>query len=143
MHDAWRLSESDFGNDLVQISSIGRAVVTFEPNGWHGVGHELAAALSRSGRYAAYFWNVNALMQFVFAEAGEIKRDFDPLLYDNDGAREKALPEEMDLPFPTSGAGPLTPGRASLALVERLTGIEISRQWLLDEPHATYRVDPE
>ena len=87
VHDAWRLSESDFGNDLVQISSIGHAIVTFEPNGWHGVGYELAAALSRNGRYAAYFWNVNALMQFVFAEAGEVKRDFDPLLYDNDGAR--------------------------------------------------------
>ena len=143
VHDAWRLSESDFGNDLVQISSIGHAIVTFEPNGWHGVGYELAAALSRNGRYAAYFWNVNALMQFVFAEAGEVKRDFDPLLYDNDGARGEGPARRDGSPIPPSDGGPLTPGRASLALIERLTGIETTREWLLDEPHATYRVDPE
>jgi hypothetical protein len=82
-------------------------------------------------------------MQFVFAEAGAVKRDFDPLLYDNDGARERALPEEMDLPFPSADDGPLTPARAALALIERLTGIEITQAWLLEEPHATYRVDPE
>jgi hypothetical protein len=59
VHKAWQMSASDFGND----ASIGEAVVTFEPNGWHGVEHELAVALSRAGRYVAYFWNVNAVMQ--------------------------------------------------------------------------------
>ena len=68
VHEAWELSESDFGNDLVQISSIGDAVVTYEPNGWHGVREDVAVALSQPGRYAAYFWNVNAVMRFVFAD---------------------------------------------------------------------------
>jgi hypothetical protein len=142
VHEAWQMSESDFGNDVVQVASIGTAVVTFEPNGWHSVERELAVALSRSGRYVAYFWNVNAVMHLVFAVAGVIQRDFDPLLYDSDGERERALPEKVDLPFPLGDDGPVTPGRASFALIERLTGVEITRAWLLDEPHATYRVEP-
>jgi hypothetical protein len=141
VHEAWELSESDFGNDLVQISSIGIAVVTYEPNGWHGVQEDIAIALSQRGRYAAYFWNVNAVMRFIFADAGFVRRDFDPLLYDGD--RERALPEELDLPFPSGDAVALTPGQASLALIERLTDVEITREWLLETPHPTYRIDPQ
>ena len=100
VREAWKLSESDFGNDLIQISFIGDAVVIYEPNGWHGVDEELAGVLSQRGRYAAYYWNVNAVMRFVFAVNGHIQRDFDPLLYDAD--REQALPEELDLPFPSA-----------------------------------------
>ena len=127
--------------DLVQISSIGDAVVTYEPNGGTEFDEDLAVALSRRGRYAAYFWNVNAVMRFVFAVAGLIQRDFDPLLYDGD--RERALPEELDLPFPSGDTESLTPGQASLALIERLTGVEITMEWLLDTPHPTYHIDPE
>jgi hypothetical protein len=47
VHEAWQISESCFGNDLVQVSSIDEAVVTFEPNGWHGVEPEVAVALSK------------------------------------------------------------------------------------------------
>jgi hypothetical protein len=140
--EASRLSQSDFGNDLVQIAALGEAVVTFEPNGWHGVDHQVAAALSAGGRYASYFWNVNAVKEFIFAEAGAIRRNFDPLLYDNDRQREHALPEELDLPFPSEGR-PLTPATASLALIERLTGVEITREWLLEGRRSTYRIDPE
>ena len=119
VHEAWELSESDFGNDLVQISALGNAVVTYEPNGWRGVCEDLVIALSQRGRYAAYFWNVNAVMRFVYADTGHVRRDFDPLFYDGD--RELALPQEFDLPFPSGDADSLTPGRASLALIERLT----------------------
>jgi len=137
--EAWQMSASAFGNDIVQVSSIGDAVVTFEPNGWQGVEDGLAVRLSGRGRYAAHFWNVNAVMDFVFAERGSIRRSFDPLLYDG----ETALPEEVGLPFPLGGDDPLIPQRATLALIERLTGVEITRSWLLDEAHPTYRVDPE
>jgi hypothetical protein len=140
VREAWKLSESDFGNDLVQVSSIGDAVVIYEPNGWHGVDEELAVVLSQRGRYAAYYWNVNAVMRFVFAVDGHIQRDFDPLLYDAD--RERALPEELDLPFPSGDTESLIPGQASLALIERLTGVVITRDWLLATPHPTYHIDP-
>jgi hypothetical protein len=143
VHEAWQMSESDFGNDLVQVSAIGEAVVTFEPNGWHGVEPELALQLSAKGRYVAYFWNVNSVMRFVFAEEGSIRREFDPLLYDSDGGHEPDLPEDLDLPFPRGDENPLRPGTASLALIERLTGVEITLSWLLEEARPTYRVDPE
>ena len=90
------------------------------------------------GGYAAYFWNVNSVMRFVFAEGGVIRRDFNPLLYDPNGSPS----EESGLPFPSGDDGPLVPGRASLALIERLTGVEITRAWLLETRHATYLVDP-
>src|SRR4051812_13849823 len=51
--EARHMSESEFGNDVIQIASIGAAVVMFEPNGWHGVESQVAADLSRNGRYAA------------------------------------------------------------------------------------------
>jgi hypothetical protein len=140
--EAWQMSESEFGNDVIQIASIGEAVITYEPNGWHGVESQVATVLSRSGCYAAYFWNVNSVMRFVFAEAGVIRRDFDPLFYDRHDERDRSLPEESDLPFPSGDDGPIVPGRASLALIERLTGVEITRAWLLDTRHPTYRVDP-
>ena len=142
LREAWQMSESNSGNDIIQISSVGDAVVSFEPNGWHGVEEEIATALSRGGRYAAYFWNVNAVMQFVFAEGGVVRRDFDPLMYGIDGERNRTLPEEIGLPFPIEGDDPPTPGQASLALIERLTGVEITRAWLVDEPHPTYRINP-
>ena len=140
VHEAWTLSESDFGNDLIQVSSIGDAVVIYEPNGWHGVDEELAVVLSKGGRYAAYYWNVNAVMRFVFAVDGHIERGFDPLLYEAD--RERALAEELDLPFAAGDTESLIPGQASLALIERLTGLEITREWLLATPHPTYQIDP-
>ena len=74
------MSESSSGTDIIQISSVDDAVVFFEPNGWHGVEEEIATALSWGGRHAAYFWNVNAMMQFLFAEGGVVWRDFDPLM---------------------------------------------------------------
>jgi hypothetical protein len=120
---------------------MGDAVVIYEPNGWHCVDDEFAVVLSQGGRYAAYYWNVNAVMRFVFAVDGHIERDFDPLLYDGD--REHALPEELDLPFPSGDTRqPLIPSQASLALLERLTGVEVRREWLLNTQHPTYHIDP-
>ena len=65
--------------------------------------------LSQGGRYVAYFWNVNAVMEFVFAEHGVVLRDFDPLMYGNDGEPERALAEEIGLPFPLADDDVLTP----------------------------------
>jgi hypothetical protein len=134
--DAWGMSESGFGNDVVQVGVVGVAVVAVEPNGWHGVDEGVAAELSRAGRYAALFWNVNSVMRFVYAEDGVVRRSFDPLLYDGGNALE----EERDLPFPSdSQKEGFTPHRASLALLERLTGVAITRSWLLDELRPTFR----
>ena len=112
--EAWAMSDSEFGHEVVQVTTISDAVVTVEPNGWHGTEPEIAAALSQGGRYAAYFWNVNSVMRFVFSERGLVVRSFDPVLYDSGGSSEPALPEEAGLPFPSGDDAPLTPSQASL-----------------------------
>jgi hypothetical protein len=134
--EAWRRSESGFGNDVVQVAAFDAGVVTIEPNGWHGIDGRVAEDLSRDGSYAAFFWNVNAQMTFVYAQNGVVVRELDPLLYD--GGSE-ALPEEKDLPFPRGDAKASTPRRAALALLDLLTGVRVTRPWLLDVPRPTYR----
>jgi hypothetical protein len=131
------MSQSDFGNDIVQVATVESSIVSVEPNGWHGVDERVAVALSRSGSYVGFSWNVNALMTFVYAHGGVLKRQFDPLLYDGERA-EHTLPQERDLPFPRD-SGALTPRRAALALIERLTGVQITRRWLVEEPRPTFR----
>jgi hypothetical protein len=62
-------------------------------------------------------------------------RIFDPLLYESDGAicrRGEAAVGRAELC-----------SAAAFALVERPTGIELTRSWLLDLPHPAYRRDPE
>jgi hypothetical protein len=123
------------GNDTVQIDVLGGAVVCVESNGWAGTDVARAEALSHQGVYASTYTNVNALMQLVVARAGAIVRIFDPLLYDPDGA----MAEEAGLPFGEPGLC----SAAAFVLVERLTGIELTRSWLLDVPHPAYRRDPK
>ena len=136
---AWAKSESDFGCDVVQVARVDSAIVTVEPNGWHGVDGRVAMEISQLGSYAAFFWNVNAQMTFLYARDGSVVRQFDPLLYDEGNDVSPALPEERDLPFPRDEAASLTPRRAALALLERLTGVRVTRSWLLDEPRPTFR----
>ncbi|HET7170332.1 MAG TPA: DUF6461 domain-containing protein [Gaiellales bacterium] len=133
--DGWGISQSSFGNDVVQIDVLGDAVVCVEPNGWAGIDEDRAARLSRAGPYAALYRSVNADMELVLARAGRLVRRFDPLLYDSDGA----IPEEEGLAFGIAGK----PVSASLALIERLTGVRLSRDWLLDLERSTFLRDPD
>ncbi|MEA2675378.1 MAG: hypothetical protein QOI92_2570 [Chloroflexota bacterium] len=122
------------GNDTVSIDEVPGAVICAELNGWAGVSDERASLLSRRGRYVSVYRNVNAVMQVLFADAGDVVRSFDPLLYDPEGA----ISEEQGLPFGHPGS----PGMAQFVLMERLTGVRLTREWLLDTPHPTYRRDP-
>jgi hypothetical protein len=123
------------GNDTVQIDMLGTAVVCVEANGWGGVDQARAERLSCGGRYISTYRNVNAVMEVVHAAAGAIVRAFDPLLYDAAGA----LPEEAGLPFGHPGS----PAAAGLAMIERLTGVALTREWLLDLPHPAYLRTPD
>jgi hypothetical protein len=123
------------GNDTVQIDVLGGAVVCLESNGWAGTDVPRAEALSHTGVYVSTYTNVNALMQLVVARAGAIVRIFDPLLYDPEGA----MAEEVGLPFGEPGLC----SAAAFVLLERVTGVELTRSWLLETPHPAYRRDPE
>jgi hypothetical protein len=113
---------TDEGNDCAQVWVENERVVVVEPNGYTGVQHEVATALSTGGRYAAYFWNVNAVQTFIYAVDGVVVREFDPLIYDDDGT---PLAEELDLPFPRGGyrrRARYQHTSSAFTLLERLTG---------------------
>ena len=123
-----------YGNDTVQIDALGNAVVCIESNGWAGVEGDRARRLPAGGSMVAVYRNVNALMQFMYARQGEIVRSFDPLLYDPAGA----LDQEAGLPFGHPGS----PTAAAFALMEGLTGIPLTRHWLIERAHPAYRRAP-
>lgn len=123
-----------FGNDTVGIDRLGDAVIALQANGWAGVEEARATRVSQAGRYAAVYRSVNADMSLVVARDGGMLRAFDPLLYDAEGA----LDEEAGLPFGHPGS----PGAAAFALLERLTGARLTREWVLENRHPTYRRDP-
>jgi hypothetical protein len=106
--------------------------VLIEPNGWITSLRGTLEALSTGGRAANVFWNVNALMRFGLAVDGVLVRQFDPLLYEADGA----LPDEADLPFGQPGRS----GSAAMGLLMRLTGVEIDERWLLHRQRPTFLV---
>jgi hypothetical protein len=123
-----------FGNDTIQIDPVDGAVVCLEANGWAGVDEGRARVLSAGGVYVSAYRSVNADMQVVCARHGEIIRVFDPLLYDAEGA----LDEEAGLPFGHPG----NPSPAAFALIERLTGVRLTRRLVLEDTHPLYRRDP-
>jgi len=140
--EAWSCdSDSDeFGsesgiNDIVEIAALGGCTVAIEPNGWTGSEHAVAEELSRGGRYAAFFNSISGASVFVFAVDGTVVRTFDVVLYDEVGAVGERLPEEAGLPFDERRQRTA----AVFALIERLTGARIEKDWLINGPRPAYR----
>jgi hypothetical protein len=99
-------------------------------NGYQMSLREHVEPMSRLGRVVGYFVNVNEMMSFYLADKGQLVREFDPLLEEPDEGEGDPLPEEEGLPFGHEQARPVA---ASLALIERVTGQRISKEWFLDE----------
>ena len=120
------------GNAIVQINTLDNAVVAFETNGWTGVDDYDQKTFSRIAcpQYVSIFRNINAAMSFLFARNGQLVRRFDPLFYEADDA----LPEEREYAW-----GLEHPLLSAFALAETLTGVVITRDWLLGQAHPTYR----
>ena len=130
----WDQDYSDSMPAAVCAVDVGGWTVAFEENGWQGVDRGVAEALSAGTRLAVFSWSVEADMTFVWAVDGEIVRSFDPLLGYDDEGRPKgsgSLPQEDGLPFGLRG-----PRRASLALIQRLTGISVQPSMAGDEATA-------
>ena len=68
----------------VAALDLGNAVVAVEDNGFQGSDGEILGRLSRQGRAASMFWNVNALTRLSFAEGGELLASFEPGFTDPD-----------------------------------------------------------
>ena len=57
-------------------------MVAVENNGFQGSDGEILARLSRQGRAASMFWNVNAVTRLSFAEDAELLASFEPGFFD-------------------------------------------------------------
>ncbi|MEV0070558.1 DUF6461 domain-containing protein [Amycolatopsis sp. NPDC050768] len=64
-------SDLEFG-PWVAVSEVDGIVLAVEENGCRGVQGEVLAELSRGGRAASMFWNVNAVTRLSFARDGEL-----------------------------------------------------------------------
>ena len=117
----------------VQVDEIDGVTVIIEPNGWLLTTAQHAEAVSRGAEAVSVFWNINAVMQFLLARDGRIVRRFDPLLYDQPG-EGRPLPEESQLPF----GDPEHCRDAAIELAERLAGVHLTRDWLLNHRHPTW-----
>ena len=108
-----------------------------EHNGWRA--EETIESLSRGGRAACFFRNVQAVMRFIYAVDGRVVAEFDPLL--DSGPRSGADPRSIgaalrDLPF-----GLFAAESCALVLLERLTGVRVTRSWL-DSPQQCVALPP-
>jgi len=127
------LTAFDRSRLAVQVDELGGWTILLEPFGWAGATPEVLARLSEGGRAVNVFWNVNAVMHMGWADNGGIVESFDPLL---DDRADHRTPAEADLPF----GDPERALRASFVLAERLTGVRIERDWLLDRRRPTSEI---
>lgn len=115
----------------IRVAEHADGVVLFT---WGLLSEEQVVALSRIGGLAVSYGNtVNGDDHVLVARDGEVVRSFDPFL-DHDYLKTKHLPEEKGLDL-ENDTGP-----ASWTLLERLTKVHITRDWLMDEDHPAYLV---
>ena len=117
----------------VQVDELDGWTALIEPFGWAGTDGDVLARLSEGGRAVNVAWNVNSVMHAGWADDGRIVASFDPLLDDRVADR---TPVEAALPF----GDPDGAQRAAFVLMERLTGVRIERDWLLDRSRPTFEI---
>ncbi|WNV90159.1 DUF6461 domain-containing protein [Umezawaea sp. Da 62-37] len=91
-----RLRE-DFTRSWIAVAAVGDAVVVFEENGVLGTREEVIGPLSRKGRVASAFWNVNALTLLSFARDGEVLASFEPGPCPSDDPEVRTAFDAVDL----------------------------------------------
>jgi hypothetical protein len=127
------LDDFDGSRLVVQVDALDGWATLIEPFGWAGTDAGVLARLSAGGRAVNVLWNVNAVMHAGWADDGAVVRSFDPLL---DDRRDDRLPEDADLPFGEPDAAL----RAAFVLAERLTGVRIERDWLLERRRPAWEI---
>jgi hypothetical protein len=110
--------------------------VLLEPYGFAGVTSQVIQQLSARGRLTSLYRSVNEHMTFVYAEGGAERRRFDPLLWP-DQQWGDPLAEERGLIFGDPEA--VYPYEQAVVLLERITGLRITDEWLFDVARHAYR----
>lgn len=81
----------------VAVLAVDGAVVAVEDNGFRGSHQDILEAVSRRGRAASMYWNVNAVSRLSLAEGGELLAAFEPGLEDPQVNAPVTLPYLKDL----------------------------------------------
>ena len=121
------------GPQWAQVAAVDTGVLVAEHNGWRG--EETVEMLSRGGRLACFFRNVQAVMHFVYAVDGRVVAEFDPLMYRHPDCQ--AIASELDgLRF-----GLFAAESSALSLLQRLTGVHVRQTWL-ESPQRAVALPP-
>ncbi|MEO6086122.1 MAG: DUF6461 domain-containing protein [Umezawaea sp.] len=72
------------GDPWVAVLAVDGAVVAFEENGYLGIKEGVLERLSRNGKAASAFWNVNTHTALAFARGGQVLASFEPGLDSGD-----------------------------------------------------------
>ncbi|QLE70498.1 hypothetical protein FGW37_01770 [Streptomyces rectiverticillatus] len=120
--------EFDSGRRYIFVSRTGSTVVVREDNGFEGTREEVLRPLSRLGRAASAFWNVNAHSRLSLAEDGLVRSSLDMLFPDD---RDGACPEAWDrylhgLDFDSPAGSTWAVGMTAVA---RATGAQLDTAW--------------
>lgn len=112
-----------------------KAVVLIEDNGWEGSRPEVLKRLSKKGKAAAVFWNVNGMVIFTCARRGKVLASLELPDADLDGDVPATLrrvleraPEDTD------------PVALALMLAERFSGVALQQLPAVAQPSIAYPV---
>lgn len=129
------IGEVDPGSEVL-LGVEDQWLVLLELYGFAGIAPGVAAQLSVQGKCASLHCSVNQDMIFAYAEGGAEKRRFDPLLWPDEQWGEP-LPEESGLIFGDPDRA--YPYEQAVVLLERITGLHMTEEWLFDVPRLVYR----
>ncbi|MEU5959487.1 DUF6461 domain-containing protein [Streptomyces sp. NPDC047525] len=127
-----------YDGESILVSRSGPTVVVVENNNHQGSREEVLRPLSRLGRTASAFWNVNSVSRLSLAEDGLVSSVLDMIVPEDPyGARPEAWePLLKGLPL---GVG--ADWGTGLAAVERATGARFDDAWIRG-PHRAVPITP-
>jgi hypothetical protein len=119
--DAYRAAGKS--NGVLLARQLGRWTLVLDVGGATVINRRTLAALSQPHAAAAFHTDLAADYRFIYARAGQVLRDFDPVDYLDNGAVQDRLSEEQGIGFGSLSS--VFPTARSLLLIRRLTGIRL------------------
>jgi Family of unknown function (DUF6461) len=82
--------------EWVAVSEVDGVVVAFENNGFAGTRKKVLEQLSRNGKAASAYWNVNRVTRLSFARGGEVLASVEPGTCPSDDPEVRAAFDGLD-----------------------------------------------
>ncbi|MEV8637004.1 DUF6461 domain-containing protein [Streptosporangium sp. NPDC051023] len=135
--------EFEHGEELVELTTMGKWTIAMEPDGFQGVRAAVLEPLSASGCAFSVFWNGELDNEVAYAVDGRIVTSFDLM---NIGERSGSDPAALDELLDQVGLHDGLPAQARkariLALGEAISGQRLTPQWLRSDQFTVLVADP-